>query len=108
MAFNRAIISQNSSFTRDNLVAEAISTPDFSTFRVDPDRTRYSLGPDWSISINASAKTLDFNYNNGSVLQLTSSGFSLSGIVLTELTSLPQGVSVGTLSHVNDELYLYT
>ena len=108
MAFNRANISQSSSFSRSGLITESITNPDFSTFRVDPDKTNYGLGPNWSIQITSSTNTLDFNYNNASVFQLTSSGFSLSGITLTELGALPVDVPEGTLSHVNGALYIYT
>jgi len=108
MAFTRANTSQSSNFSRSGLITETITNPDFSTFRVSPDRTNYGLGPDWNISISTSAQSLDFNYNNNSILKLTSSGFSLSGLVLTELTSLPSNVSEGTLSHVNNDLYIYT
>lgn len=107
MAFNRANTSQTSTFSRSGLVSQTINTPDFSTFRVDTTKTRYGLGPNWSIEINSTENTLSFKHNNFSSLTLTSSGFQLSSFVLPSVSNLPSNPDEGTLVNHNDEFKIY-
>ena len=107
MAFTRQNTGTSSTFSRDGVLS-TVNIPAFTTFTASKTSTDYSLGNNWSIKISTVNQTLDFNYGVNSVLQLSSSGFSLSSVILQEQTTLPSSPANGTLSHVNNELYIYT
>jgi|5B_taG_2_1085324.scaffolds.fasta_scaffold331096_1 hypothetical protein len=107
MAFTRQSTGTSTSFSRDGVLTETITTPPFQVFNIT-DTKNYSLGHNWSIGIDTSVNSLSFKYSNKSILTLDSSGFTMSSIVLPPQSSYPSNPASGTLYNLNNEMFIYT
>ena len=77
MAFNRANISTTSTFERSG----AISTSDTPTFQLwsntsNPALQQWDLGKGFTLETNSTSKELTFNYNNETILTVSSAGLN--------------------------------
>tara|TARA_B100001094_G_scaffold157992_1_gene152903 strand:+ start:9369 stop:9695 length:327 start_codon:yes stop_codon:yes gene_type:complete len=107
MTFTRQNIGSSATFTRDGALSATTNTPPFQVFQKSTTNSTYSLGGNWKISTNSNTQELNFLYNTTNVLTLNSTGFAMNNIILPTQADYPSNPSVGTLSNVNNNLYVY-